>query len=280
MRCPDCGAEAVEDQAFCMECGRALERQAIAEAEAPGAQMPAGTSMEQPASPVTPSSPPPPPTPAFTPPPAPLPGFTVPQTPEPSAAVTKPPKKKRGCLKGCLVIVVIFLLLIALAAVVVFRVPERLGLFPSQAETLLAGTTDGLTAAEFEGEFESLGQDPAGISTYVLPVGDTEETIAYLVLDQSRGYTHTSVEVSDPVKDAFILAARSDAIRTAGVTRVAVEFKDEVGKSLFVMTAPVDAILDLADGRITKEEFFKRTAAVGDLYETLQIQLEGLGGLQ
>lgn len=290
MRCPDCGAEVAEDQAFCMDCGRALKNEAASETGAPSAQMRVVTRTEPPASPMTPSSPPPPafapppapppPPPTFAPPPAPLAGLAAPATPQPSAAVTKPPKKKRGCLKGCLVIVVIFLLLIALAAVVVFRVPERLGLFPSKAETLLAGTTDIAAAARIEEDMASVGQDTAGIQMYVLPVGDTEDTVAYIVLDQSQGYVHSSVEADDPVKDAFIIAARSEAVRTAGVTRVAVEFKDDTGKSLFVMTAPVGAILDLADGRITEDEFFKRTAAVGDLYEAVQTQMEWLGELQ
>lgn len=46
-----------------------------------------------------------------------------------------------------------------------------------------------------------------------------------------------------------------------GVTRVAVNYRDDTGQSLVTVTAPTQTIADYRAGRISRDEFFKRIDA-------------------
>lgn len=74
---------------------------------------------------------------------------------------------------------------------------------------------------------------------YVLPVKDTDESVACLVLDPSRGYKWNG-QNDNPVKAAMVLAANSAAVADVGVTRIAVESREEYGRMSYVMAATVE----------------------------------------
>lgn len=248
MQCSACGHDSPESTRFCVKCGAALETAA------------------PPPDPGAPPSPEPQPEPR----PEPQPDSGASEASTPPATQKK---KRGGCRTGCLWLLGILVLLTALALVVIFDVPSRLGLRTSDFEkTFPSGPLPdaGESVAE---DFEAAGQSPDGLTVYVLPIRDTEQSLAYVILDQSKGYK-SAEEGENPLKDAFVMAANSKAAQEAGVTYVAVEFREADGSTLMVMAAPVDAIKQLDAGTMSDEQFSDVVGAKGNLPRIIQLQME------
>jgi len=204
-------------------------------------------------------------------------GNAPPASATPATAATKSIKPHRhGCRRGCLVVFVLLLVLLCVTVAVLFDVPRRMGLIPSHAERLLSGPPDRLTAGALLADFQRAGQPTNGLSVYVLPVKDTKHTLAYIILDPACGYHFVNTGQDNPVLAAFVTVARSKNATDVG--RVAVEFRNVTGETLFVMTAPVEAIRRFADGVITRQQFFAKTDGRGDLSKVISIQLDALRG--
>ena len=118
-----------------------------------------------------------------------------------------------------------------------------------------------------------------GISAFVLPVKAADPCVAYVVLDPYQGYAWNQQQ-DTPVKAALITVANSTAAKDASVTRVAVEFREEDGRTLYVMTATVEDIKAWGEGQLTDEQFLQRATARSDLQRVLQLQMDELRELQ
>lgn len=193
---------------------------------------------------------------------------------------TKTGKKRRGCRTGCLVVLAVVLVLAGLVAIVIFDVPTRLGLVKPASAKLLGSTPDTATAQVLEEGFARSGQATEGVFAYVMPIQGKEYALAYVILDSSQGYAFADIGKGNPIADAFAQVGRSPGAKNGSIGRVAVEYRDEKGATLFVMTAPIDAVRGFADGSLTEEQFFEQADGKGDLAKLTAIQLEWVGGLQ
>jgi hypothetical protein len=194
-------------------------------------------------------------------------------------AAAEVPKKKRK-RHGCLISFGVFLLLIGIALAVVFDLPMRLGLISSPAEKLFTEPADIGARAVLTQEFEQAGQPAQGISFYVLPYKDRGYSLAYVVLDQSKGYRYVDTGFGNPIFATFELVARSKAVEQAQIYRVAVEFREADGSTLCVLTAPVFAIQQYAAKTITKKQLYMLMDGHGNLAKMFKDQYMLMGSAQ
>ena len=186
--------------------------------------------------------------------------------PAPAAAAepAKPAKKKKkgSCLRGCLMMLVLPLLLAGAAAAIFFDLPTKLHLLKSPAERLYAGTPYREEATAMKEELKASGMGTEGVQLDVFPVADTGETVAIATLDASQGF-HFNEDVS--IEDALVSLATGDAAQDVNVGRAAIGYKDEKGRRLVTVTVPAEAAADYKAGRITKQEFYARIDGKIDL---------------
>jgi hypothetical protein len=312
MKCAQCLHEFSDDFAFCPHCGAAA-RGAATEPAAPEADTPSESQVELPADePVmsetveveaqaapaeteaviaTPDTAPsdtqaviPAVVPEFKPAAAAAPVRSAPAEDSfvnaaPSRVVEAPPPKKKRKGHGCLISFGIFLLLIGIALALFFDLPMRLGLVSSPAEKMFTERPNSEARTTLTQEFEQAGQPTQGISFYVLPYKDRGYSLAYVVLDQSKGYRYVDTGFSDPILAAFQLVARSKAVEQAQIYRVSIEFRERDGKTLFVLTAPVFAIQQFAAKTIDRKQFFLQVDGHANLARMIKNQYM-LGGSQ
>jgi hypothetical protein len=179
-------------------------------------------------------------------------------------------KKKRGCLaQGCLLMTGLFAVLVLLIVALVFKVPEQLGLAPSGAR-LLAGTPDRDSAAAILANLEKAGVDTTGLSLYVMPVTGQSGTLAYAVLDTSAGFTFTGGGAANPLPELFGSLVNGPPVDDANVTQVAIEYRDQTGKRLGVLTASTEVIREFIAGTIDEKTFRARLHGDVDPLAVLQ----------
>jgi hypothetical protein len=78
-----------------------------------------------------------------------------------------------------------------------------------------------------------------------------------VTLDASKGFNFKSGS-RDPMVDYLNQFANSPAVKKYDLQRIAIEYKSPSGTSLLSMTAPVSAINNYAQGKITREQFLKQ----------------------
>ena len=149
-------------------------------------------------------------------------------------------------------------LLIGVAWMMAVRwgVLEKVGLQEPIAERVFALPPDRQAAGSLMGAMQAAGMNTEGVGFYVLPMADGGTT-AILTLDASQGF--------DPERffggggDWGNLDQMFDdgAFLEQGITRLAFDYRDENGKSIVTLTAPTEALRQLADEEITQEEFVK-----------------------
>ena len=160
-------------------------------------------------------------------------------------------KKRHGCLISLLVIVVI----LGIAGIVLFRVPQKIGLVKSPAEKMYAQAADTEKAAMVVGGLQKYGMKMNGVEVYVMPVKDTDHNTAFIILDSSKGFNFNSSGIHDPI--AAFVAIASQA-QQQGINRAAVVYYDEQGKALLTVTAATSDVLAYSQGKMTKEQLMKK----------------------
>ncbi len=160
--------------------------------------------------------------------------------------------------KGCLVALLIFFIVILVISIVVFNLPQRLGIVQTPTERLLSSTPDREAAGELMADLQELGVNTQGINLYVIPKKDSDQSILYAELDSSEGFNWETLGGSrSPIEDAMSLLAELDQSGEYGIERIAVDYIDENGDSLAIVTAPTGAILEFENGTITRQQFMQ-----------------------
>ena len=118
----------------------------------------------------------------------------------------------RGSIgKGCLITLGIVFLLLLVTAIVMFNLPQRIGIVQTPTERLLSSTPDREAAGAMRTELEGLGIDTRGINLYVIPKKDSDKSILYAELDPSDGFNLQALGGSrNPIEDAMGLLAELD----------------------------------------------------------------------
>lgn len=251
MQCPQCGREYPDGNQFCGACGIAL---------APGGQ------PEQPAPPPAAPQPPPeapqPPKPYVTQPQQQAPPhYAQPaqQPVYPVAAEQNTPTSRRGCW-GCAIALLIIFLLLACASVIGLGWwlgwYEQLGIISSPAEELFVSGRDPWAAENILLELENKGVATEGLHVYVMP-SKGGGTFAYLVADESAGYSWSGPEYDNAMEGLLVHTAMTEAAEQTPVERVAVEYRGPDGEHVAVMTAPTGELTAFAEGFITQEQLFE-----------------------
>jgi hypothetical protein len=171
-----------------------------------------------------------------------------------NTAPEKPPKKKKKHIASKIILSVI-ILVIAVGALMFFKVPQNIGLIKSPAEKMFATTPDRAKAAAIMTNLQQAGMNTTGVEVYVVPVAGTNDNVAFVVLDASKGFDIAKTKSADPVKDFLkvISSARAD-----GVNRTAVAYFDETGKQLVTVTVPMDTAVAFTRGTITAEQLMEK----------------------
>lgn len=186
------------------------------------------------------------------------------ETPPPTAAPSSyVPAQKRKRNVGRIILGAIVLLFGAGAAMF-YDLPSRLGLLGSPAKEMLSDVPLREAGAAVLQDFEAGRQPSKGIHVYVLPYKGRDYSLAYVVLDQSQGYSYVETGYGNPITAAFTIVANSKQVEAAQINRVAVEFRTADKATLFVMTAPVFAIQQYAAGVIDKKQFYAHIDGHGD----------------
>ena len=179
-----------------------------------------------------------------------------------------PAPRKRHRLRGCCLGTMLVLVLLATAAVWTSPLPEQWGLRKSAAEKAFGANPepDRGAALELQAELADAGIDTTGMYSYVLPYQDTSQGAAlYVVLDASAGFRFPDSGDQDPVLATMARLAGSPALAEAGVTRIAIDYRDVSGTPVLAMTAPIASIQAFSRGEITREAFFQSIEAQVDL---------------
>jgi hypothetical protein len=104
-------------------------------------------------------------------------------------------------------------------------------------------------------DLQAAGLNTQGVEVYVLPVSGTDDNVAMVVLDASKGFNFNSSGSADPVKDFLTVAAKA---QQQGINRAAVAYYDEKGKPLATATLPTDAVLAYSQGKLTDRQLMEK----------------------
>jgi hypothetical protein len=134
-------------------------------------------------------------------------------------------------------------------------VPQNIGLIKSPAEKMFATTPDREKAATIMTNLQQAGLNTNGVEVYVMPVAGTNDNVAMVVLDTSKGFDIGNSKSADPVKDFLkvMSAAQAD-----GVNRAAVVYYNEDGKALVTATVPTADALAFSQGKITSQQLMAK----------------------
>jgi hypothetical protein len=189
-----------------------------------------------------------------------------------------PEKKKRGCLRSCLLAFVILLLAAGGVIAGALGLPRKWGLVKSSTERIFdVDNTDRYAASDIEAELEASGVATAGMDVYVLPRRDGQGAAAYVTLDASDGFSFSpKAGEEDPLLGTFAAFSRAAAAKGGAVSYAAFEYKDPKGRTLVTIGASIKDGIDYADGKISREQFAERIGGTTDLKNLVDVQLEVL----
>ena len=167
---------------------------------------------------------------------------------------TQTKSKKKGFPFGK-IILLLFVLVILVGAALYFRIPQKIGLIKPAAERLFTMTPDSEKAAVIMDNLVAAGMNTNGVEVYVLPVADTDDNVAMVVLDASKGFDFNNYYSADPVKDFLTIISKA---QQDGVNRAAVAYYDEQGRQLVAATVPTDTVVAYSQGKITDKELMAK----------------------
>jgi hypothetical protein len=174
---------------------------------------------------------------------------------EEQAKKIKTPKKKKRWYSPGKIILYLFLLIILVAAAMYFRVPQKMGLVKGPAEQLFTVTPDRDKAAAVIADLQSAGLNTQGVEVYMLPVKGTNDNVAMVVLDASKGFNFNSFSSADLVKDFLTVMKNA---QKQGINRAGVAYFDENGKALITATLPTAAALEYSQGKLTDSQLMEK----------------------
>ena len=175
------------------------------------------------------------------------------------------PRRRRGCCgTGCLLLLLLLLLLVGGGVAFYFKLPQKLGLWRTPAQALLAPQPDREAASTILSDLAQGGLNTRGMELYVLPYKDGSGSMAYAVLDASKGFVFPNT-VGDPVVQYLVLLARGQTAQSYGLKRVAIEYRDETGQSLVTMTAATKTLEAYVQGSITRQQLLQAIDGTADL---------------
>jgi len=152
-------------------------------------------------------------------------------------------------------------LLVFLAVVWVIAVQagmlERLGLRKSPTDELLSGAPDRQAAAAVVEELHQAEINTRGMSIQVFPITGTDGKLAVAVVDRSQGFvlgqSGDAGAALERLQDMFA----GDTLAELGITRVAIESRDEKGRFVAAVTVKSDDLKAAANGEMDPENFVK-----------------------
>ncbi|OGN99890.1 MAG: hypothetical protein A2Y90_03605 [Chloroflexi bacterium RBG_13_52_12] len=165
-----------------------------------------------------------------------------------------PTKGKARKSRGCLIVLLIVVIILAVGAIIIFRVPEKIGLVKSPAEKLYTQPNDAEKAAIVMESFQAAGLNTQGVEVYVMPVAGTDHNTALIVLDASKGFSFNSSGITDPIDDFIAVAVQA---QQQGINRAAVTYYDEKGKELLTVTVPTGDVVAYSQGGLTDRQLME-----------------------
>jgi hypothetical protein len=165
----------------------------------------------------------------------------------------KKPKKRRGCLTA----LGIFVLVLLIAGIFFFNVPQKIGLVASPGERLLSQTPDREAAASLKAELTKAGINTQGISLYLFPEKTSDQNVLLAVLDSSQGFYFNNYGNQDAISGYLKQLADLDKSGTYHIERIVLDYKDGDGESLVGLTAPVTAIRKFSQGTMSRQDFME-----------------------
>ncbi len=161
----------------------------------------------------------------------------------------------RGCLWGCFGC-------LGLLAITVCVLAAAWALFAAMGPNprkLYSGASDPVAEAALEEALANAGLYGAGIT--VLPIKGSSQQLAYIVLDEARGFSAADLAAGGDQGFLQVLQEIDTANRSQGlgIGQVAMEYRDESGEPLFVVAADQAGIQAFAAGEIDREELLRNT---------------------
>ena len=173
-------------------------------------------------------------------------------------------------------ILLAILAVLIIAAIPIFNLPQRFGLAKSPAEKLLEPRLNESIARTMKQELAAAGVNTQGMEIYVIPYKDSNENLAVVVLDSSQGFDINNFSQEDAITEYLEMLARLDEEGGYNVKRVAVDYKNENGKSLLKLTAPTDTINSYSDGSISRQQFLSELEGEVNFVEVAKLLSEEL----
>jgi hypothetical protein len=167
----------------------------------------------------------------------------------------KPEKVKGKKHHGCLISLLVAVVILGVAVIIVFHVPQKIGLVKSPAEKMYTQPNDPDKAALIVDNLAGSGLDMQGVEVYVMPVKGTDDNTAFIVLDASKGFNFNTSGSTDPVSDFIALAAQA---QQQGINRAAVVYYDEQGKALMTLTVATADMTAYTQGKITDKQLMEK----------------------
>ena len=174
-----------------------------------------------------------------------------------------------GCqLMGSLILVIVLLAgwLIAVQGGVL----ERLGLRESPAKDLLSGTPDRQAAEALREELHRADLNTRGVSFYVIPIEGTDGSLAYALIDRSKGFEFGQTAEPREVLRRLQNVATGDTLERLGIKRVAVEVRNPAGETALVVTAESTDIKAFANGEMDRKEFVRAVDGKANLVRVMR----------
>src|SRR5205814_5433709 len=123
---------------------------------------------------------------------------------------------------GCLISLGLLAVVVLLGLGIVFQVPQKLGFGPDPNK-LLAQAPDRQAAKQIVAELKAEGLNPTGMTLFVWPVTGADGTLAYVIVDQSAGFSFPEHGDRQPLVDMLIRVVSGPSATAADVRRVAIE---------------------------------------------------------
>jgi hypothetical protein len=162
----------------------------------------------------------------------------------------------------------LFLLVLAILAALVFRLPQKFGLLQSSLEKHLEVVPERLNGSE------------PGADLFVFPYLDGKGSVLVASLDASKGYRFPSASGEvNPLEQAFVAFSKSELIDQRGITQLTLVYFSEKGERLMTMTSSVTRARDLAQGTLSHQDFMKSLDADVNFPGLVNQEIENLQNL-
>jgi hypothetical protein len=181
------------------------------------------------------------------------------------------PERKKGCLRGCLITLLVVVGVVALGALAVWKLV--IDPFPDRyAKALRDAPYDTAATAAMN---EALAASGAGVAAFVVPLPDSVTNAALVAVDTTKGFTPGAG--AQAIRDqAFGIAqdlVRTNASSGMAISDVACAVSDEKGLAA-TLAVPMEAMQDWVSGRIDDDGFYRQvtveirnTSRLGDLLQ-------------